>query len=68
MKSIIMPVTEQLNEEINHQLPEEVKEKVVIETIVKKKSKQKRFTASEMWNRRRQMRSASDMMRRSSIH
>jgi len=65
MKSIIMPVTEQLNEELN-QLPEEVK--VVKETIVKKKSKQKRFTASEMWNRRRQMRSASDMMRRSSIH
>lgn len=63
MKSIVMPVSEQLKEETAKQLSE-VKETVAKEAIVKTKKK-KAFTAQEMWNHRhRRMRSASDRMRR----
>jgi hypothetical protein len=64
MKSIVMPVPEQLSEETKKQLSTEVKETVAKEALVKNKKK-KAFTAQEMWNhRRRRMRSASDRMRR----
>jgi hypothetical protein len=59
MKSIIMPSAVQLSEETKKQLAQEVKE-----TIAKEVIKQEKFTASQMWNRQRQVRSASDMMRR----
>lgn len=62
MKSIIMPVSEQLKEELENQLSEEVKETVADEAIVT--NSKKSFTASEMWNRQRQMRSASERIRR----
>lgn len=62
MKSIIMPVPEQLSEETKAKLSEEVKETVAIEVIVN--AKNRTFTASEMWNRNRQRRSASAMMRK----
>ena len=62
MKSIIMPVPEQLSEETKTKLSEEVKETVAPEAIVN--ARNRTFTASEMWNRNRQMRSASDMMRK----
>ena len=60
MKSIIMPSTVQLTDETKKQLTDEVKETVADEAI----GKEETFTASQMWNRHRQMRSASDMMRR----
>lgn len=68
MKSIVMPVPEQLKEETK-QHPDsyreltELKETVAKEAIVKN-MKKKTFTVQEMWNRQRRMRSASDMMRR----
>ena len=62
MKSNVMPVSEQLSEETKKQLSEQVKETVAKDATSKKKNKT--FTASEMWNRHRQRRSASDMMRR----
>ena len=62
MKSIIMPVSEQLSEEIKSQLSEEVKETLADAAIVT--NKKKRFTPSDMWNRQRQMRSASDRIRK----
>ncbi len=67
MKSIIMPVHEQLDEKKKDQLFNEVKEtvaKTVPTAIGIKNQKKKTFTAQEMWNRQRQARSASDMMRR----
>lgn len=63
MKSIIMPVPEQLNEEAKDLLFGEVTEIVVKTTLVTNKNR-KRFTAQEMWNRQRQAKSASSMMRR----
>ena len=63
MKSIIMPVPEQLDEKMKDQLFNEVKETVAKTTIEKDQSK-KLFTVQEMWNRQRQAKSASDMMRR----
>jgi hypothetical protein len=66
MKSIVMPVSEQLSEETKRQLSEEVKETVATEVNVN--SKKRTFTAAEMWNRHRQMRSASAMMRRSNLN
>ncbi len=63
MQSIIMPVHEQLDEKKKDQLFNEVKE-TVAKTTVLKDQKKKTFTANEMWNRQRQARSASDMMRR----
>jgi hypothetical protein len=62
MKSIVMPVSEQLSEEIKNRLSEEVKETVAGEATVT--NRKKTFTASEMWNRQKQMRSASDRIRR----
>jgi len=62
MKSIIMPVSEQLSNEMKDQLSEELKETLVKETTVT--NKEKTFTPSEMWNRHRQMSSASARMRR----
>jgi len=63
MKSIIMPVHEQLDEKTKDQLFKEVKETVAKTTIEKDQSK-KLFTVQEMWNRQRQAKSASAMMRR----
>lgn len=62
MKSIIMPVREQLTEETNDQLFTEVKETVAKTT--NEKNQGKTFTVQEMWNRQRQAKSASTMMRR----
>ena len=63
MKSIIMPVPEQLNEETKDQLFGEVNETVAKTTVVKNQHR-KRFTVHDMWNRQRQAKSASSMMRR----
>lgn len=62
-----MPVPEQLNEETkknpdSYRESDEVKETVATEVIVN--TKNRIFTASEMWNRNRQRRSASAMMRK----
>lgn len=67
MKSIIMPLHEQLDEKKKDQLFNEVKEtvaKTIPIAIGIKDQKKRTFTAHEMWNRQRQARSASDMMRR----
>ncbi|HEX6169831.1 MAG TPA: hypothetical protein VFZ33_09060 [Chitinophagaceae bacterium] len=67
MKSIIMPVHEQLDEKTKDQLFNEVKEtvaKAVPVTIGIKDQKKNTFTVQDMWNRQRQAKSASDMMRR----
>ena len=63
MKSITMPVPEQLDEKKKDQLFDEVKESVA-KTTNEKDQKKKTFTVQEMWNRQRQAKSASDMMRR----
>ena len=63
MKSITMPVHEQLDEKTKDQLFNEVKE-TVAKTTIEKDQKKKTFTVQEMWNRQRQAKSASDMMRR----
>lgn len=67
MKSIIMPVHEQLDDKTKDQLFNEVKE-TVAKTIPpdsgKTNQKGKNFTVQEMWNRQRQAKSASAMMRR----
>jgi hypothetical protein len=67
MKSIIMPVLEQLDEKTKDQLFKEVKETVAKTTIVKDQKK-KTFTVQEMWNRQRQGKSASAMMRRTNLN
>ncbi len=59
MKSITMPVHEQLD---NDQLFNEVKEAVAKTTI--ERDQKSTFTVQEMWNRHRQAKSASAMMRR----
>ena len=67
MKSITMPVHEQLDEKTKDQLFSEVKEtaaKTIPIAIGIKDQKKKTFTVQEMWNRQRQAKSASDMMRR----
>ena len=67
MKSIIMPVHEQLDEKTKDQLFIQVKEKVaktVPIAIGIKNQKKKTFTVQDMWNRQRQAKSASAMMRR----
>ncbi|MBL7723916.1 MAG: hypothetical protein JNK27_07190 [Chitinophagaceae bacterium] len=61
MKSIVMPSSVQLNDETNKELSHEVKETVATEAI---SSKNELFTVSQMWNRHKQMRSASDRIRR----
>ena len=67
MKSIIMPGHEQLDKNAKDQLFKEVKE-TVVKTIpiaigIKDQTK-KTFTVQDMWNRQRQAKSASAMMRR----
>ena len=62
MNSIIMPETVQLNEEITEQLSQQAMETSVIKTNVS--NKKKKFTAADMWNRHRNSRSASFMIRR----
>jgi hypothetical protein len=57
-----MPVPEQLSEESKKQLSEVVKETVAAEAV--EKNKNRTFTPSEMWNRHRQVRSASARMRK----
>ena len=67
MKSIIMPVPEQLDEKKKDQLFDEVKEtvaKAIPIAIGTKDQKKNTFTVQDMWNRQRHARSASDMMRR----
>jgi hypothetical protein len=67
MKSIVMPVLEQLDTKTKDQLFNEVKETVAKTTpidIGKKNQQRKTFTVQEMWNRQRQAKSASTMMRR----
>lgn len=61
MKSNAMPKTVQLSEEMKQQLTTEVNETLAMEANVKNN---KKFTAVDMWNRQRNGRSASDMMRR----
>ena len=63
MKSIIMPVPEQLDEKMKDQLFNEVKVTVATTTILKDQKKNT-FTVQDMWNRQRQAKSASAMMRR----
>jgi len=63
MKSIIMPVHEQLDEKTKDQLFNEVKE-TVAKTAIVKDQKKNTFTVQDMWNRQRQAKSASAMMRR----
>ena len=67
MKSIIMPGHEQLDKKAKDQLFKEVKETVAKTTIEKDQNK-KLFTVQEMWNRQRQAKSASAMMRRWSLN
>ena len=67
MKSIIMPGHEQLDKKTKDQLFKEVKETVAKTTIEKDQSK-KLFTVQDMWNRQRQAKSASAMMRRWSLN
>jgi hypothetical protein len=62
MKSIVMPKTVQLKEKTNNQLPAEVKETLAQDASVK--NNKTKFTAMDMWNRQRNSRSASSMMRR----
>ncbi|HEY5774285.1 MAG TPA: hypothetical protein VIS75_16720 [Chitinophagaceae bacterium] len=67
MKSIIMPVHEQLDEKTKDQLFKEVKEtvaKAIPIAIGIKDQTKKTFTVQDMWNRQRQAKSASAMMRR----
>ena len=67
MKSIIMPGHEQLDEKTKDQLFIEVKEtvaKTVPIAIGINDQKKKTFTVQDMWNRQRQAKSASAMMRR----
>lgn len=61
MKSIVMPKSVQLSEETKQQLVSEVKETLAAEA---NNNNRKKFTAMDMWNRQRNGRSASDMMRR----
>lgn len=71
MKSIVMPVLEQLDEKTKDRLFIEVKEtvaKTIPIDIGKKNQKGKKFTVQEMWNRQRRGRSASDMMRRTRLN
>jgi hypothetical protein len=56
-----MPKTVQLNEDTKQQLATGVKETLTEET---NRNNKRKFTAVDMWNRQRNGRSASDMMRR----
>jgi hypothetical protein len=61
MKSIVMPKIVQVDKEIRKQLLHEVKETLATDIGVKNR---KRFTPADMWNLKRNRRTASDMMRR----
>ena len=67
MKSIVMPVHEQLDKKTKDQLFNEVKE-TVAKTTITNNQKGKTFTVQEMWNRHRRARSASAMMRRTNLN
>ncbi len=67
MKSIVMPVSEQLDKKTKDQLFSEVKE-TVAKTTIEKNQKRKTFTVQEMWNRQRQAKSATTMMRRTNLN
>jgi hypothetical protein len=64
MESNAMPVHEQFGKENKNELFSEVKETVSSVMNENRNGEKRKFTASEMWNRHRQMRSASAMMRR----
>jgi len=67
MKNIVMPLTEQLSEEARRQLTSnEVKE--TLATANGENTAKKNFTAAEMWNSQRKVRSASTMLRRWSVN
>ncbi|HET9745040.1 MAG TPA: hypothetical protein VFP97_04950 [Chitinophagaceae bacterium] len=76
MKSIVMPVHEQLDQKTTdhpdaHREFSEVKETVAKTIPIHvgiKNQKGKKFTVQEMWNRQRQGRSASDMIRRTNLN
>lgn len=71
MKSIVMPVHEQLDKKTKDQLFSEVKETVaksIPVPIGTKNQQSKKFTVQEMWNRQRRGRSASDMIRRTNLN
>jgi hypothetical protein len=71
MKSIVMPVLEQLDEKTKDQLFKEVKEtvaKTIPIAIGIKNQKEKTFTVQDMWNRQRRGKSASAMMRRTNLN
>ena len=61
MKSIVMPKTVQLDEEIKKQLLHEVKETLATDINVKNR---KRFTAADMWNLKRNIRTVGYLMNR----
>lgn len=61
MKSIAMSQSVQLSEQARKELAHEVKETVAAEAVNEQSTT---FTASQMWNRHRQMRSASAMIRK----
>lgn len=61
MKGIIMSSAVQLHDELKKELTQEVKETVAGEVI---SANHETFTASQMWNSHRKMRSASDRMRK----
>ena len=67
MKSIIMPGHEQLDKKTKDQLFKEVKE-TVAKTAIEKDQSKKLFTVQDMWNRQRQGKSASAMMRRTNLN
>jgi hypothetical protein len=64
MKSIVMPQTVQLTEKTKTELVQEVKETLAIASALPQNDEERKFTATDMWNRNRNSRSASDMMRR----
>jgi hypothetical protein len=76
MKSITMPVPEQLDEKKkdhpdSHREFNEVKETVATTVPIAigiKDQKKNTFTVQDMWNRQRQAKSASAMMRRWSLN
>ena len=67
MKSIIMPVHEQLDEKTKDQLFNEVNE-TVAKTPTVTNQKKNTFTVQDMWNRQRRGKSASAMMRRTNLN
>jgi hypothetical protein len=62
MKSMVMPLTVQLDQQEKDQLTKEVKEVLAVTADVNRNRKS--FTVAEMWNSRRNSRSASSRIRR----